>query len=115
MTGRILVAFLVAAIMCLYTASFVRAADSKEVTLKGTMTCAMCDLKETTHCQSVLQVKDGDKTTNYYLTDNALSKDTHQAVCKAAKEGVSITGVVSEKDGKQWITASKIEGLPEKM
>ena len=114
MTGRILIAFLVAAVMAWCSASFVRAEDGKEVTLKGTLTCAKCTLHEGTTCQSVLQVKDGDKTTNYYLMDNTISKDSHAAICRTSKEGVSVTGVVSEKDGKNWITASKIEGLSDK-
>ncbi len=114
MTGRILIAFLVAAVMAWCTASFVRAADSKEVTLKGTLTCAKCTLHEGATCQSVLQVKDGDKTTNYYLMDNALSKDSHAAVCRTSKDDVSVTGVVSEKDGTHWITPSKIAGLSDK-
>jgi len=114
MTGRFFVAFLVASVLALFSASFVRAEDSKDVTLKGTLTCAKCDLKQSPTCQNVLQVKDGDKTTTYWLADNTLSKDSHGAVCHGPKEGVSVTGVVSEKDGKQWITASKIVGLPEK-
>lgn len=111
MTGRVFAAFLVACVMAWFTASFVRADDAKEVTLKGTLTCAKCSLHEGTQCQNVLQVKEGDTTTNYYLLDNKLSKDSHSAVCRGSKEGVSVTGVVSEKDGKKWITASKIEGV----
>lgn len=111
MTGRIFAAFLVACVMAWCTASFVRADDAKEVTLKGTLTCAKCSLHEGTQCQNVLQVKEGDKTTSYYLMDNTLSKDSHSAVCHAGKEGVSVTGVISEKDGKKWIKAIKIEGL----
>lgn len=113
MTSRFLVAFLIASIASLFSLSFVRADDPKDVTLKGTLLCAKCALKQGTTCQNVLQVKDGDKTTDYYLKDNALSKASHQAVCHGPKENVSVTGAVSETDGKQWITASKIEGLPD--
>jgi hypothetical protein len=93
-------------------ANIVRAAD--EVTVKGTFTCAKCDLKETSACQNVLQVKDGDKTVTYYMVANDLSKGSHGACCKAPVANISVTGTVEEKDGKKWITASKIEGLPEK-
>jgi hypothetical protein len=46
----------------------------------------------------------------YYLTDNKISKTSHKDVCGAPKENVSVTGLVSEKDGKKMIEASKIEG-----
>ena len=80
-----------------------------EVTLKGTFTCAKCDLSETKKCQNVLIVKDGDKTTNYYLVQNKLSKDNHEHVCKKSIDGVTVTGTVSEVDGKKQLLASKIE------
>jgi hypothetical protein len=49
----------------------VRAAEKedKEVTLKGTITCAKCDLKDSKECQTVIQVKDGDKTVTYYFAE----------------------------------------------
>ena len=91
--------------------NFVRADDASK-TLKGTMTCAKCDLKVADKCQNVLQVKDGDATVTYYIEDNDVSKGTHKKVCTAAVDNVSITGTVSEKDGKKWIAPTKIEGLP---
>ena len=112
MTGRIVLAFLVVSVMAWCTTAFVRAEGTGEVTLKGKLACAKCMLHETAQCQNVLQVKDGDKSTSYYLTDNATSKECHGAVCHEAKDGVSVTGAISEKDGKHWLTASKIEGLP---
>ena len=93
--------------------SFVRA-DDAPVTLKGTMTCAKCGLKQSDTCQSVLQVKDGDTTTLYYIADSDASKGTHEKVCDAAVDNVTITGTVADKDGKKWITPTKIEGLPAK-
>ena len=87
----------------------VRADDAaKETTLTGTMLCAKCSLKEATVCTDVLQVKDGDKTVNYYITQDGKSK-TSGHVCAGSKDGVSVTGVVSDKDGKKMIAASKIE------
>ncbi len=88
--------------------SFVRADDTKEVTLKGTLTCAKCDLHETTTCQNVLEVKQGDTMTKYYLTDNKVSTDNHPAVCHAPMSDVTVTGTVAVKDGKNVLTATKI-------
>jgi len=85
----------------------IRAAEKadKEVTLKGTITCAKCDLNVEKACTTVIQVKDGDKTVTYYF-DDASGKENHKTICKEAKKG-SVTGVVSEKDGKKVITVSK--------
>ena len=88
-------------------------AAAKEVTLKGTMLCGKCELHETAKCQNVLKVTEGDKSTLYYMADNALSKEKHPEVCMAPKENVTVTGTVEVKDGKNQLTASKIE-LPAK-
>ena len=38
-----------------------------EKTLKGTITCAKCDLKESDKCHTVIKVKDGDKEIVYWF------------------------------------------------
>jgi hypothetical protein len=86
--------------------ALVQAADD-EKTLKGTITCAKCDLKVEKKCATVIQVKEGDKTVTYYF-DPAGDKKNHKAVCTEAKKG-SVTGKVAEKDGKHWISVSKVE------
>jgi len=80
--------------------------EGKEVTLKGKITCAKCDLQETKKCHTVIVVKQGDKDVTYYL-DTKNGKDEHKAICQGAKEG-AVTGTVSEKDGKHYIKATKI-------
>ncbi|HEY1861017.1 MAG TPA: DUF6370 family protein [Gemmataceae bacterium] len=92
-------ALVFAAMLC------VQAAD-KEVTLKGTITCAKCDLKIEKDCATVIQVKEGDKAVTYYFAE-AKGKD-HKAICTEAKKG-TVTGTVAEKDGKKVITPSKVE------
>lgn len=83
------------------------AQEKKEVTLQGNVTCAKCDLKKETKCMTVIVVKEGDKEVVYYL-DDASSKTNHKTICIEAKAG-SVTGSVSEKDGKKVITATKVE------
>ena len=62
------------------------------------------DAKE---CQNVLVVKNGDKTDEYYVEKNDVStKFGH--VCKGQKDAV-VTGTVTEKDGKKWISPTTME------
>ncbi len=65
----------------------------KEVTIKGSITCAKCDLNLTSSCMTV--IKDGDKV---YYFDKAAHKKYHADTCQAAKNG-TVTGIVG-KDAK---------------
>jgi hypothetical protein len=99
-----------AVILSLATPSFAAEKAAKERTLNGQAMCAMCLLKETSKCQTVIQVeaKNGKKI-NYYLADNDVAKNFHENVCKEAKK-VTVTGTVKKlADGKMELTASKIE------
>ena len=86
-----------------------RAAEAAaDTTVKGTMKCAKCSLKEATACQAVLVTKEGDKEVKYFLTGKE-AKAAHDEICKKDKENVSVTGKVTEKDGKKMIAATKVE------
>jgi hypothetical protein len=86
-----------------------RAEDKKEVTLKGTILCAKCALKEATKCTTAIQVKDGDKTVTYYFHDNGNKEEYHEEVCGGAKKEGTVTGVVHDHEGKKFIKPSKVE------
>ena len=90
----------------------VLADDKKEEkkTLKGTITCSKCDLKLTEDCGNAIKVKEGDKDVIYLFIDEGKKEPYHKEFCttKGGKKG-SVTGVVSEKDGKKYITPSKVE------
>ena len=91
----------------LAAASRTWAAD--EVTLKGEMVCAKCYLNkpDAKECQDVLLVKDAaGATTEYYVTKNKVSQESGEACTQAIP--ATIVGAMSEKDGRKWITASKI-------
>jgi hypothetical protein len=85
------------------------ASAGDETTLTGKIVCAKCTLKkaDAKECQDVLVVKDGDKTAEYYIEKNAV-KETFGHVCQGEKAAV-VTGKVTEKDGKKWISATKME------
>jgi hypothetical protein len=82
----------------------------KEVTLKGTLVCGKCTLKETTDCSNVLQVKEGGKTVNYYLDDKGKKEPYHKGICPPdSMKDATVTGTVTEKDGKKHIKATKVD------
>ena len=86
----------------------------KEKTLKGTITCAKCDLKVEgqTKCATVIKVdknkKDKDSKDTVYYFDTDSHKKYHKPVCMEPKKG-TVTGIVSEKDGKKTIKVSKVD------
>jgi hypothetical protein len=80
-----------------------QADDEKEKVLKGTITCAKCDLKIAKKCNTVIKVQD-----TVYWFDKQSNKKYHRDTCMEAKEG-TVTGTVSEKEGKKWVHATKVE------
>jgi hypothetical protein len=82
--------------------------NGKEVTITGEGKCAKCILKETDKCQNAIQTTEDGKKVTYYLTDNDVSKNFHEDLCKEAKK-VTATGTVKEVDGKKELTITKID------
>lgn len=106
--------------VCCFDAGFVAFRDekkpagekpaAKEVKVTGTLVCGKCALSETKKCTNVLQVKEKDKTVNYYLDDKGAGEEFHEGVCGGGKlEGVTVTGAVTEKDGKKFIKPTKVD------
>ena len=91
--------------------SLVWAGDTTSITVEGKITCAKCTLGEAKDCQDVLVVE-GASPTHYYIVKNDVSEEYGHA-CKGEKPAV-VTGTVAEKDGKKWITATKMEEPGEK-
>ena len=93
-------------VMVFVVVAGITAADDKEVTLKGTITCAKCDLKLEKKCATVIVVKDKDKDVVYYF-DTKGDKANHKTICSESKKG-SVVGTVTDKDGKKTVTVSKV-------
>lgn len=84
------------------------AAEAKDVTLTGTALCAKCSLHQADKCHTVVQVTDNGKTVTYWLTGKE-AKEFHHNICMKEKgETVTVTGKVTEKDGKEMLHATKI-------
>lgn len=96
--------------LCVSLATFAFAEEKKgkgkEETLKGTFVCTKCSLGETPACGNAIKVKVDGKDVVYYLADTGRKEKYHGKFCTSPAEG-SVTGVVSEKDGKKIITPSK--------
>jgi hypothetical protein len=93
--------------LSLLVATAVYAAE-KEMTLTGKGQCAKCALKESKECQNTVTVEKNGKKTTYYIEKNKVAGDFHKNICTGPKD-IKVTGTVKEVDGKQVLTASKIE------
>ena len=82
--------------------AFVQAQEA-EKTLKGTITCAKCDLKKEDKCTSVIVVKEDGKDVIYYFAKNGKE---HKDICKEGKKG-TVTGTVEKKGDKHIITVKE--------
>lgn len=104
MKTRSKLVLIVAAVVAL---SLAAKAEETTVILSGKIVCAKCSLKkaDAKECQNVLVVA-GDQGGEYYVTANEVKGNDH--VCSGEK-AVTMTGTVTEKDGKKWIKPSKIE------
>jgi len=97
------------AVVAAFTFVFTLPLVAAEKTLDGTLVCAKCFLKkaDAKECQDVLLVPESDgKTSEYYVTKNKVAEESGEACTLEIK--ATVTGDVSEKDGRLWITPSKI-------
>lgn len=86
------------------------ATAAEEVTLSGTVVCAKCSLKkdDAKECQDVLVTKDAaGARAEYYIVKNEVSGKFGHSCTKESP--ATVTGEVTEKDGKKWIAPSKME------
>lgn len=84
--------------------------EVKEVKLTGTLVCGSCKLNESKKCANVLQVKEKDKVINYWLIDKGSDEAFHDKICGGGElKDVTVTGAVTEKDGKKSIKSSKVD------
>ena len=92
----------------LFAAGHLFGADAKEVTITGEGACAMCLLHQTKECQTAITTTENGKKVVYYLAENKVAQNFDGRVCKTSAK-VTATGTVTVKDGKNVLTASKIE------
>ena len=85
------------------------ATEGKEVTLKGKITCAKCELmvEGQKGCATVIVEKKEGKEVVYYFDKKSHAKH-HGKICKQGMEG-SVTGTVSKMGEKKVITATKVQ------
>lgn len=89
--------------------AFVAPVFAADETLTGELVCAKCYLnkEDAKECQDILLVKNAQGgTLEYYVTHNKVSQESGEACTERIP--ATIIGTVSEKDGRKWVTASKI-------
>ena len=79
---------------------------AEKKTLEGKLVCTKCKLGETDACGNALLVKEGDKTTTYYIKDKGKGEKYHKC---SGEQDAKVTGTVTEKDGKKTIEGAKVE------
>jgi hypothetical protein len=102
-------AIAIVALAAFHSAAADKAEPAKQVKLEGTIVCSKCTLKETKQCGNAIIVKEDGKDVTYYFIDKGNGEDYHDEVCGGGKKAGTVVGVVSEKDGKKYITPSKVE------
>jgi len=88
-------------------------AFAADETLKGELVCAKCYLNkaDAKECQDVLLVKSpSGEMVEFYVTKNQVSQESGEACTQ--KIPTTIVGTVAAKDGRKWVTASKITKAP---
>ena len=106
---KIIITIAAGLMLALGTSSLLAQDASKAITITGNMVCGKCTLHETTSCQNVVQVTKDGKTVNYYLAKNDVSDAQHEDVCHGDTKKMTATGTVTEKDGKEILTVTKLE------
>jgi dihydrodipicolinate reductase len=103
----VLGAAMVFAVVLSVQAQDAKDAKDAEKTLKGSITCAKCDLKKADKCETVIVVKEKDKDVVYHF-DAAAHKKYHAKICTQAMPG-TVVGTVADKDKKLVVTVKKLE------
>lgn len=84
-----------------------QAGEKKEVTLKGKICCAKCELGVETECMTVIVTKKDNKDVTVYM-DGPSNKKYHGQICSEAKNG-SITGIVKDEGKKKVISVKTLK------
>ena len=98
------------AVIAAFSLALAAPAAIADETFKGTLVCAQCELRKADahECQDVLLVEDGKgNTAEYYITKNDVAEKAGEAC--TLKIPATVTGTVAQKDGKTWLTPTKIE------
>lgn len=81
---------------------------AETVTVKGTITCAKCDLAVSEKCATVIVVTENDKDVIYYFEGE---KKNPKQIFTTPKEG-SVTGEISMIGNKHMILVNNVEYNP---
>jgi hypothetical protein len=86
--------------------------EKKEVTVKGELCCAKCELKTADKCTNVIEIERKNKKTGetrkvvLLIEDEGAKAPYHSKLCTGRVKG-SVTGTMSKKDDKPSIKPAK--------
>lgn len=96
------------ALMLVLASMSALAEKAASVDLEGTLLCAKCSLgQDFKECTTALVVKKGSEETMYYIVDNDVLEKAGKPCMDQSQ--AKVKGTAAVKDGKTWITATKIE------
>jgi hypothetical protein len=106
---NLIVALLAGMALTSLTTTASAAEAAKDVTVTGTALCAKCALHQGDKCQTIVKATVDGKDVTYYLVGKE-AKSFHEQIC-TSKDGkkVTVSGKAAEKDGKEYLKATKIE------
>jgi len=93
-----------AAFVCVHAAESAKAPKEKVVT--GVAKCGKCALNESKTCQTVIEVKNANKKTLYWLADNEVSKNFHKTICTEPKNVKATLSLAGPKGSKVYTAKS---------
>ena len=106
---KLTIAMLAALAVASLTSTAFAADQGTETTITGTALCAKCALHTSDKCETVVKATVDGKEVAYTLTGKE-AKAFHEKICtKPDGEKVTVTGMVTEKGGKEMLHATKIE------
>jgi len=85
-------------------------ASDEAKTITGEGACAKCVLKKGDACELTVTAEETGKKVTYHLAKNDVAREFGKKLC-TEKTKVKVTGTVKAVDGKQELTATKIEAV----
>lgn len=82
---------------------------TNQVVLQGTVSCAKCNLGESTECIDVLESRSKTARSRIYFATTEANGECRSDACRGGTRLVRLTGIPYREAGKKWIAPIRIE------